>query len=74
MGSGLGRDNVQRGDYDITLFDQEIVRQYGLDDLHLGDIFAGHGPGVTTLMTCPRGTIVPVDNPGGNIADLLRLR
>lgn len=40
MGSGLGRDNVYRGDYDITLFDPKIVEQYGLDELRFGDFVA----------------------------------
>lgn len=40
MGSGLGRDNVFRGDYDITLFDPKIVEQYGLDELRFGDFVA----------------------------------
>jgi hypothetical protein len=40
MGSGLGRDNVYRGDYDITLFDPAIVAEYGLDELRFGDFVA----------------------------------
>jgi hypothetical protein len=40
MGSGLGRDNVFRGDYDITLFDPKVVAEYGLDDLRFGDFVA----------------------------------
>ncbi len=32
---------------------------------------AGHGPGITTLMTCPAGLIVPRQDPKANIADLL---
>ena len=40
MGSGLGRDNTFRGDYDITLFDPDMVREFGLEDLRLGDIVA----------------------------------
>ncbi len=40
MGSGLGRDNVYRGDYDITMFDDETVEEYGLDELRLGDFVA----------------------------------
>lgn len=40
MGSGLGRDNVYRGDYDINLFDERIVAQYGLDELRFGDLVA----------------------------------
>ncbi len=40
MGSGLGRDTVSRGDYDITLFDETIVSEYGLSSLRLGDLVA----------------------------------
>lgn len=40
MGSGLGRDNVNRGDYDITMFDEETVQEYNLDTLRLGDLVA----------------------------------
>ncbi len=40
MGSGLGADNVYRGDYDIQLFDEKIVEEYDLDSLRLGDIVA----------------------------------
>jgi len=104
MGSGLGRDNVFRGDYDITLFDPKIVEEYGLDELRFGDFVAildadssfgriyftgavsvgiivhgdsfraGHGPGVTGLLTSRLGEIRPVLDSGANIADLLGLR
>lgn len=40
MGSGLGRDNVNRGDYDITMFDAETVEEYNLGSLRLGDLVA----------------------------------
>jgi len=40
MGSGLGVDQVYSGDYDIQLFDKEMVKQYGLEDLRLGDLVA----------------------------------
>jgi hypothetical protein len=104
MGSGLGRDNVFRGDYDITLFDPGVVEEYGLDELRLGDfvaildadasygryyrkgavsigiiahadsIIAGHGPGVTGLLTSREGQILPVLDAKANLADLLGLR
>ena len=92
MGSGLGANQVNSGDYDIQLFDEGIVEQYGLESLRLGDLVAiidadhsfgrifrqgavsvgvvihtncvtaGHGPGVTTLMTSPDGKIIPQIN------------
>ncbi|CAA9549737.1 MAG: hypothetical protein AVDCRST_MAG33-787 [uncultured Thermomicrobiales bacterium] len=101
MGSGLGSDNVSRGDYDITLFDPETVETYGLADLRLGDLVAildagaaygryyrkgavsvgvvahadsykaGHGPGVTGLLSALAGEILPVVDAGANIAALL---
>jgi len=40
MGSGLGSAHVSSGDYDITLFDDETVEEYGLGDLRLGDLVA----------------------------------
>lgn len=40
MGSGIGRDNVYRGDYDIQLFDEDTVEEYGLSDLKFGDFVA----------------------------------
>lgn len=40
MGSGLGRDQVHSGDYDIQMFDEGIVERYNLDKLRFGDIVA----------------------------------
>lgn len=40
MGSGLGAGHVSRGDYDIQMFDEGIVAEYGLEDLRLGDLVA----------------------------------
>ncbi len=104
MGSGLGANQVNSGDYDIQLFDETVVAQYGLKSLGLGDIVAiidadnsfgriyrqgavtvgvvvhtncitaGHGPGVTTLMTSSDGKIIPKISPNANIASLLKLR
>ena len=104
MGSGLGANQVNSGDYDIQLFDEAVVEQYGLGSLRLGDLVAiidadhsfgriyrqgavsvgvvvhsncvtaGHGPGVTTLMTSPDGKIIPKISQNANIASLLKLR
>ena len=104
MGSGLGANQVNSGDYDIQLFDPTVVAQYGLANLRLGDLVAiidadnsfgriyrqgavsvgvvvhtncvtaGHGPGVTTLMTSSSGNIIPKINMTANIASLLNLR
>ncbi len=40
MGSGLGRDHVYTGDYDINLFDEKVIEQYKLSTLRFGDIVA----------------------------------
>jgi hypothetical protein len=40
MGSGLGRNNAVRGDYDIQLFDPEINRRLRLSTLRFGDFVA----------------------------------
>jgi hypothetical protein len=104
MGSGLGRQTVARGDYDIQCFDAATVREFGLDQIRLGDLvaivdadnsfgriyrtgavtiasvshgssfIAGHGPGVTTLLTSPSGAIEPFVDPRANLATLLELR
>lgn len=103
MGSGLGQAHTFSGDYDIQLFDENIVRQYGLVDLKLGDIVAvedadhtfgriyvtgavsvgivvhsrcvtaGHGPGLTSLMSSREGKIVPVLDPSANVANYLKI-
>jgi hypothetical protein len=104
MGSGLGANNTNSGDYDIQLFDEKVVEQYGLKSLRLGDLVAiidadhsfgriyrqgaisvgvvvhtncvtaGHGPGVTTLMTSLDGRIIPEITRNANIASMLNLR
>jgi hypothetical protein len=104
MGSGLGSNQVNSGDYDIQLFDEAVVKHYGLENLRLGDLVAiidadhsfgriyrqgavsvgvvvhtncvtaGHGPGVTTLMTSPDGKIIPQITQNANVASLLKLR
>ncbi len=40
MGSGVGRSESVRGDYDIQLFDPHIRRRFGLDRLRFGDCVA----------------------------------
>ena len=40
MGSGLGANHTYSGDYDIQLFDENVKKEFGLDDLRLGDIVA----------------------------------
>jgi hypothetical protein len=40
MGSGLGSSHSYSGDYDIQMFDEEIVRKHGLGTLRFGDFVA----------------------------------
>jgi hypothetical protein len=40
MGSGLGNNQTFSGDYDIQMFDEKVIEQYGLEDLRLGDLVA----------------------------------
>jgi hypothetical protein len=40
MGSGLGKNTVWRGDYDIQLFDRMIRQRFGLGSLRFGDMIA----------------------------------
>ncbi|MDD1620045.1 MAG: DUF4438 domain-containing protein [Methylococcaceae bacterium] len=40
MGSGLGKNTVWRGDYDIQLFDPAVRNRYGLGRLRFGDMVA----------------------------------
>jgi len=99
MGSGLGHVGTARGDYDITMFDDETVEEYDLSGLRFGDIIAiinadtrygrtyrtgactigvivhgnsfiaGHGPGVTTLMTTIGPFIEPFIDEKANLAN-----
>ena len=104
MGSGLGANQTFSGDYDIQLFDERVIEQYGLTDLRLGDLVAiidadhsfgriyrqgaitvgivvhtncvtaGHGPGVTSLLTSSSGKIIPRIDAKANIVSFLKLR
>lgn len=40
MGSGLGAMQTYSGDYDIQLFDEATVAEYGLENLRFGDFIA----------------------------------
>ncbi|MFO8007849.1 MAG: DUF4438 domain-containing protein [Candidatus Brocadiia bacterium] len=101
MGSGLGRAHTLTGDYDIQIFDDDVVGEYDLAGLRLGDLVAvedadhtygrayrrgaisvglvvhcrctqaGHGPGLTSLMSSRSGAIRPVQDEEANIANLL---
>ncbi len=71
-------DKVRFGDF-VALLDHD--NRYGRDFrrgaisigvvVHSNCLLAGHGPGVTTLLTCGTPLIEPVLDPKANIADLL---
>lgn len=42
--------------------------------VHTDCVLAGHGPGVTTIMTSSEGKIKPLIDPNANIAKILKLR
>ncbi|NTU97555.1 MAG: DUF4438 domain-containing protein [Chlorobiaceae bacterium] len=73
-----GIDRIRFGDFVALLdHDNRFGRAYRKGAVTIGIVVhsncleAGHGPGVTTLMTSPSPRIRPVIDPGANIADLL---
>jgi hypothetical protein len=104
MGSGLGRNNVVKGDYDIQMTDPATVAKHRLGSLRFGDLVAvldadnrygrswvsgqislgvvihsestvaGHGPGVTTLMSGPAERFELILSEAANIAGYLGIR
>jgi hypothetical protein len=40
MGAGIGSSSAYSGDYDIQILDEPAIKQYGLNQLRLGDIIA----------------------------------
>lgn len=41
--------------------------------IHGDSNLSGHGPGISTIMTCPAGKLSPKKTPGANIARLLKI-
>ena len=104
MGSGLGKSDVSRGDYDIQMFDPETIRKHNLGTLRFGDMVAisdadhrfgrsfaqgycaigcvvhgessvaGHGPGVTTLLSGPNTAFLLRRKSDANLASILNIR
>jgi len=71
-------DKIRFGDFVALLdHDNRFGRAYRQGAISIGIVvhsnclLAGHGPGVTTLMTCATPLIKPVIDPRANIADLL---
>jgi hypothetical protein len=71
-------DRMRFGDF-VALMDHDNAygRAYRKGAVSIGIVvhsdcrLAGHGPGITTLMTSPSGNITPVSDPEANIADRL---
>ena len=71
-------DKIRFGDFVALLdHDNRYGRAYRKGAVTIGVIVhsdcrtAGHGPGVTTIMTCATSLIKPVIDPQANVADLL---
>lgn len=73
-------DKIRFGDI-VALMDHDNAygRAYRKGAVSIGVVVhsdclkSGHGPGVTTIMTCPAGQIEPVLDPKANIAELLNI-
>ena len=73
-------DKIRFGDF-VALMDHDnrYGRAYRKGAITIGVVVhsdclsAGHGPGVTTIMTCKTLLIKPVIDPQANIADLLKI-
>ena len=72
-----GLDKIRFGDFVALLdHDNRYGRAYRQGAVTIGIVIhsdcrnAGHGPGVTTLMTCKTSLIEPVIDPQANVADL----
>jgi hypothetical protein len=75
-----GLDKIRFGDFVALLdHDNRYGRAYRQGAVTIGVVVhsdclrAGHGPGVTTLMTCGTSLIEPVIDPRANMADLLQI-
>jgi hypothetical protein len=73
-------DKIRFGDFVALLdHDNSFGRTYRQGAISIGIVthsdclLAGHGPGITTLMTCPEPLIEPTIVAKANIAELLRI-
>ncbi len=81
MVDDYGLDGLRFGDIvAITDADHSYGRIYRTGAVSVGIVahgrsfIAGHGPGVTSLLTSPSGAIVPRIDPAANISSILNLR
>ena len=75
-----GLDKIRFGDF-VALLDQD--NRFGRAHrsgaitvgivVHSDCLVAGHGPGVSTLITCGKREIEPVIKKNANLADLLKI-
>ncbi|MCK5036599.1 MAG: DUF4438 domain-containing protein [Candidatus Sabulitectum sp.] len=73
-------DKMRFGDF-VALMDQDnrFGRAHRKGAVTIGIVIhsdcrnSGHGPGVTTLLSCGNGEIEPVIDPAANIADVLKI-
>jgi hypothetical protein len=73
-------NRIRFGDF-VALMDHDnrFGRAYRQGAISIGVVvhgdclLAGHGPGVTTIMTCDKPLIEPIIDPRANVADLLRI-
>jgi hypothetical protein len=73
-------DRIKFGDF-VALMDHDnrYGRAYRQGAISIGIVVhsdclrAGHGPGVSTIMTCKSSLIKPVINPTANIANILKI-
>ncbi|MCK5099304.1 MAG: DUF4438 domain-containing protein, partial [Desulfobacteraceae bacterium] len=73
-------DKMRFGDF-VALIDHDnsFGRAYVKGAVSIGIVIhsdcklAGHGPGISTIMTCPTSLIKPVKNKQANIADILTI-
>ncbi len=73
-------EKIRFGDF-VALMDQDnrYGRAHRRGAVSIGIVIhsdcknAGHGPGVTSLLTCPEGNIEPIVNSKANIADILKI-
>lgn len=75
-----GLDKIRFGDFVALLdHDNRYGRAYRRGAISIGVVVhsnclvAGHGPGVTTIMTCATALIEPAIDPTANLADLLQI-
>jgi hypothetical protein len=76
----LGLDTLRFGDF-VAIADHDNVYGRSYRDgamtigivIHSDCLYAGHGPGVTTLIASSKSLIKPVIKKSANLADMLRI-